>query len=422
MLGDFSINPKECLKEAEVLAQAAASMTQYIAQIEGIKSRVLQLRGSGYDYVAKNLEQIIGQVKEERDGIYTLRNVLVESVRCYEDTERRINNTKAKKGEIKDIDNIVEDIAEDIGDIMSFWKKVLERFLEKILALDFDKNDTLELFVTNGIFGDGVMRDLRKLLSGTYVEFQWKSGSLYLKLKQNGKTNKQIAKWLEENLGGKWGEYAARNMKDYNFHIYDSVKNKFTRDMRYFENTSDAGLKKYLEDLGDLQKAGGVSFKKAFVENFDFWDDFNYSKYKDMTELGKAGKIMGTAGTVLDIHENAKENLYDSKTGAVDLSVENLAGFAWDSAVDIGAGTGASATGAAIGTMIGGPLGTVIGAGAGIALDYVANNVGVYDIDGDGEKDSIVENVKKGGKKFAKKIADIGEGMGDWLGEAFSFS
>lgn len=417
MLGDFSINPKECLKEAEVLAQAAASMTQYIAQIEGIKSRVLQLRGSGYDYAAKNLEQIIGQVKEERDGIYTLRNVLVESVRCYEDTERRINNIKVKKGEIKDIDNIVE----DIGDIMFSLKKVLERFLEKILALDLDINDTLELFLTNGILGDGVMRDLRKLLSGTYVEFQWKSGSLYLKLKQNGKTNEQIAEWLEKNLGGDWDDYAARNMKDYNFHIYDSVKNKFTRDMKYFEDISDAGLKKYLEDLGDLQKAGGVSFKKAFMENFDFWDDFNYSKYKDMTKLEKAGKIMGTVGTVFDIHQNAKENLYDSKTGDVDLSVENLAGFAWDSAVDIGAGAGASVTGAAIGTMIGGPIGTVIGAGAGMALDYVANNVGVYDIDGDGEKDSLVDNVKGFGKKVGKKLADIGEGMGDWLGEAFSF-
>lgn len=417
MLGDFSINPKECLKEAEVLAQAAASMTQYIAQIEGIKSRVLQLRGSGYDYAAKNLEQIIGQVKEERDGIYTLRNVLVESVRCYEDTERRINNIKVKKGEIKDIDNIVE----DIEDIMSSLKKVLERFWEKISGFDSELDDILKLFLKNGIFGDGVMRDLRKLLSGTYVEFQWKSGSLYLKLKQNGKTNKQIAEWLEKNLGGDWDEYAARNMKDYNFHIYDSVKNKFTRDMRYFENISDAGLKKYLKNLGDLQKIDGVSFKKAFKKSFKFWDDLDYSEYSDLTKLGKVGKVMGTVGTVRNIGENVVESFYDSKTGTWSFSGDKIVDCAIETGIDIGAGAGASATGAAIGTMIGGPLGTVIGAGAGMALDYVANNVGVYDIDGDGEKDSLVDNVKEVGKKAADWLGDIGKGMGDWIGEAFSF-
>ena len=66
-----------------------------------------------------------------------------------------------------------------------------------------------------------------------------------------------------------------------------------------------------------------------------------------------------------------------------------------DSAVDLGFSAGSAAAGAAVGSFFAPPIGTAVGVIGGIAVD-LAVNTDLFDVDGDGEKDSVVDMAKKG--------------------------
>lgn len=67
---------------------------------------------------------------------------------------------------------------------------------------------------------------------------------------------------------------------------------------------------------------------------------------------------------------------------------------------DVGFDMAADA-GAAVGSFFAPPLGTVVGAGVGLLISC-AGNIDVYDVDKDGEKDSIMDM----GHKAIDKVCD----------------
>ncbi|MBF0818798.1 T7SS effector LXG polymorphic toxin [Streptococcus acidominimus] len=131
-----------------------------------------------------------------------------------------------------------------------------------------------------------------------------------------------------------------------------------------------------------------ASAKTTFKSSLKFWDDFNFKDISKLSKVGKAGKVLGAAGTFLNIGGNIQQHFIADKTTPMDKKIKH---FAIDQGVDLASGAGAAATGAAIGTLIGGPIGTVIGAGVGIGISVV------MDMDFDFlQKKSINEWVKDG--------------------------
>lgn len=216
-------------------------------------------------------------------------------------------------------------------------------------------------------------------------------------------------------------------MRNSGFDIYND--SGFTRKLRYFDNVTDTELAKYIRNMTDQ---GGISFGKTFRNNFKLLDDFNYKDFGELGGLGKTGKVLGTVGTVLTIGGDVVDNFYSSDTGEWSFSGNQVADCACDIGIDLATGAGFAAAGAAVGSLIVPPVGTVVGAGVGIAIDVVANNVRLVDVDGDGNKDSLVDTVKIGVHYAVDKVeeglnnlsdwaSDVGEGIGNWLGAAFAF-
>jgi hypothetical protein len=92
-------------------------------------------------------------------------------------------------------------------------------------------------------------------------------------------------------------------------------------------------------------------------------DDFH--GWKDASKLGKLGKGIGAAGTVLTIVGNYDTYFRDGIQGY------DGADFAVDTGVDLASAAAAAAAGAVVGSFFLPPLGTVAGAGVGLFVDVV---------------------------------------------------
>lgn len=415
MRQEFCIYPLKCSQECDVLKNSATDVLAYKNRLESVKMTLAGLSGSGYSNVVSFLDSIISSVETEKSNLETLENVLNQSIQLYVQTETKITGTTVSVRQASSQRNGVDDRS---ADILSLISEIRGSFLGVVL----------ESLALRGIFVDYVIEDLGKILSGTYLSSHWKNGQFYLNLKYDDLTNRQAIQWLEENLGGDWDNYLARNMKREGFAVFD-MDADFLHDMKYFDDVTDAELIKYFDSIKSLDN---MSFGTIFKENFKFFDDFNYKEFSDLGNLGKAGKILGTAGTVFTIGGDVTDNFYDAETGVWSFSGNQLADCVLDVGIDMGAGAASAATGAAIGSFFVPPIGTVAGAAVGFALDFAANNIHIVDIDGDGEKDSAIDIAKYG----AHQLVDLGgdaldaaldwgsdaiSDVGDWFSEAFAF-
>lgn len=412
----FCIYPRKCSSECETMNQAAKEMLTYKNQLENVKNVISGLNGSGYGNVVNFLGGVINDVESERKSIELLSAVLEQSIQLYEQTEARITDGTV------DV-NKADDGKDGTGDAgqPDTWDDILAKILSGIGGFRDNIWYTMfESILLKGPLTDNVLKDFGKMLSGTYLSTYWKDGQMYFKLNFDDLTNRQAIEWLEENLGGNWDDYLARNLKNEGFAVFDSDSG-ILRDMRYWDDITDPDLLKYINGLGELSN---LKFADRLMDNFKFFDDFDYSEFADCGKLGKAGKILGTLGTVLTIGGDVVDNFYDTETGEWSFSGNQFADCVCDVVVDVGAGAGSAALGATIGSFFAPPVGTVLGAGVGIAVDFVAN-VDFFDWNGDGEKDSVVDGVKMLGHgmvDIVETVVDFGsdaiDAIGDWGSDA----
>lgn len=397
----------KCKTQNDSLNQCSKQLELNLTKLEDIKNSIKNLEGSGYKNITKVLSTIITEVEHEKKSLNSLKEGLEKSIYLYEQTESNIMNQSI------DI-NIINEIADGVISISNFRSEDLVTILESLL--------------TKGVFSDHVIEDIGKIMSGTYISSYWKNGSFNIKLHCNDFTNSQVGEWLRDNLGGNWNDYKSRNMKNNGFNIYNN-NSGFTRKFRYFDNVTDSELAKYFKNMTDQ---GGVSFGKTFQNNFKLLDDFNYKDFGELGSLGKAGKVLGTAGTVLTMGGDVVDNFYNPDTGEWSFSGNQAADCVCDIGIDLATGAGSAAAGAAVGSFIVPPVGTVVGAGVGVAIDVVANNVKLFDVDGDGNKDSLVDSVKIGAHYLVDKAeeglnnisdwaSDVGKDIGNWFSTAFAF-
>ena len=157
----------------------------------------------------------------------------------------------------------------------------------------------------------------------------------------------------------------------------------------------DDYLKIFGSSHGSKLRAAGDTFAGSLTDNIRFWNDFKISNYlgSDISRLNKIGKGLGAAGTILTVGADAYDNLFVD--GEFCPTVDGIQDTVTDSAVDLGFSAGSAAAGAAVGSFFAPPIGTAVGVIGGIAVD-LAVNTDLFDVDGDGEKDSVVDMAKKG--------------------------
>lgn len=126
-------------------------------------------------------------------------------------------------------------------------------------------------------------------------------------------------------------------------------------------------------------------------------DELNPQKWPGVFKgYGSVGQVMKKApvvGTILTVGDNVSQSQADG------FQLRDVADIGLDTAVDLGYGAGAVATGAVIGTAIGGPIGTAVGAGVGVGIAFLTD----VKFEGLGGK-SIVDKTKEVVKGTADKI------------------
>ncbi len=229
------------------------------------------------------------------------------------------------------------------------------------------------------------------------------SGKIFLSLKNINKyTKKELAEVLKNDFSEiNWTNYDVRRFINDGIPIYNKSGSKTSEwkkisDKIVNEIKAKDGLD-FIECVEGLKNQSvhgkianvGKNFKKSFERNIK--DGFGID-YDGSTTASKTLGILGTGLTaVTDIYDN----IYNEDIGEWVFTPQTITGTLTDFTIDLSFGAASSAAGAAIGSFFLPPVGTIVGAAAGMAADYVINNVGIFDCDGDGKKDSAVDVAKK---------------------------
>lgn len=389
------VNPSALQEESNSLGDYCSQLNDLSQQLNDV-FKASALSCSSYNGLRTSIAEIKDALMMEQTQLNQLKSTLLQITNAYITTEDKLKNvTKNTEAKSATADNSWEDYVvqfEDFSDEQ--WYNILSSVL------------------VGGVLGEGTISAINKLLNGTYITSKTINNIVYVKLAQNGMTNKQIAEWLSKNIGGKWDDYLARNLKDYNLAVYNKVTGKYMKDINIFSNVIDRDLAKSFANLSS-------TFTDTFSSSI--FDDFDYKDFKSLTKFEKVGKVLGTVGTGLTIATDVFDNFYDPKTSSWSFSGNQVADCTLDIGVDLTSSAGCIAAGTTIGTALGGPVGTVVGVASGVVLD-VAINYDFYDFDGDGSKDSLVDGVKIAGHKVVDKVEDVCEDVGDWIGDVFGFN
>lgn len=207
---------------------------------------------------------------------------------------------------------------------------------------------------------------------------------------------------IDKSMPNKWGNlerFLRQNIKDVDWDKVDikkfvnkgfCVNNDLWEDIKYKELSNT--ISQYGNASGNLAGVVKNSAVDEFGKGLNVLEDFRPSKYKDIDFWKKGGRVLGAIGTISNVYENTKENLFD-REGNFSPSWDGLQDTITDTGVDILAGATSSAAGAAVGSLFLPPLGTAVGAVAGIAVNELLN-FDFIDVNNDGEKDSIVDGTK----------------------------
>lgn len=225
--------------------------------------------------------------------------------------------------------------------------------------------------------------------------------------------NGTIHKWDEQGIGKVLKELGVEiGTEGFN---KSSLKN-WSMDGIAIKNLQIDTPNQTIDRIKALAETGGsraaMTSKMArgvFREGISIWDDFSPEVYKKVSKIGKAGHVLGAIGTLVTVGSNVSENMIDDY-GNLNITPDSVQDTISDSAVDIVSGAGAMAAGMAIGTAAFPGVGTVAGAVIGFVIGGAINgiaNLDVKDMDGDGEKDSLVDITKLEVDSFCDWVGNL---------------
>jgi hypothetical protein len=163
-------------------------------------------------------------------------------------------------------------------------------------------------------------------------------------------TRRRILDYLS---GGKLTADAEGRVRWGNRYLYDTTDHFIFRRGNSYNQATKTRIDHYKRPV----KAGAKGLA-APIDDFRGW--------KGVSTVGKFGKGLGAAGTILTVGLDVNEHFGEGGDG-------NVGKFAVDAGVDLAGAAAAAGAGAVFGSLILPPLGTVVGAGIGILANVVAN-------------------------------------------------
>lgn len=421
---DTHVNGTFVMPDANSVAQpfeiCGSDVSSSITNTQGFMDKI-----DDYDEKrSKNIDTLYAQIAECDKKYESAFNTILETINTIDSTiatltqcvsintsgELKNNVSNLKRDELK---NNIKDAVEKSGKDNVYElemdydgiKKMLDGVQDGIKAEDLintldDSKEAIKMFK------DGIWFSVRKVNGKYIVNVKGSSISGTNKMTWN-----ELTHFLKQNVKNvDWTKYDAKQL------VRDGIDLSSAKGRKLFQDMGDtlAGqmnmdeiIKSYLEH-GRLQ-TGLRTFKDEFLKSLNPKEYFNFAE--EASKLGKATKSLGIVGDALTVVSNVVDNV-DEAGGWSHISADTVQDIVTESAVDITTGAASAAAGAAIGSCFLPPVGTAVGAVAGIAIDYGANNIKLIDVDGDGEKDSLVDGIKIG-------VDYICDGVGGFVDSLF---
>ncbi|WP_455718615.1 hypothetical protein [Anaerosporobacter sp.] len=401
--------------QVEEISGIASQMDTLSEQVRTISNSVTN-KISSSSKIREQLNQILEDMEEHQTVMMKLSDVLSQSIQTYVKSEGMIVD-KYKKEEVsfgsKGQAGAIEG-KDSEGQILDLINEIF----------DINGNPSVGVLKTMLIsIKDAKMWKALELISqGKRFRIVTENGRKFIKLRGGDNLTKQQVKEFMEAITGKegWTKYDAKILRQKGIELYNKKNPNHTYE-RLFKDGRYNELANYLDDF---QLGNGAKMAKAFgtelKDSMKFWDDFKPSNYSDLGKASKFAKGLSAVGTALDIASDFSDDFFEN--GKFTMSGENVKEFVVDTTVSVTANAGVTAAGAAIGSLFAPPIGTVVGAGAGAAIGYVTNT-DVYDFDGDGKKDSLIDGAKYGANcavdYVGDKVGDVVDGIGNFFGSIF---
>lgn len=407
-IGSEDLVEDELKDQIQSLERANSGMASIIGSLESCLSSTSVTSVCGSSYFSNTISMYEGWISMNQRQIERLEEKLARLYQIENDT----------KGLYDEADSLYEAAARgmeaigkgwnaslgvfEISNGDSEWRTVISKEWSKIQEEIYEKN-TIEVpieFVQQllgyGKKGIDNHQTINLLINGVRFKINRIGNKYYLQL---------TGSFLESVMPNKWKNietFLKTEITDVDWRKVD-MKRLVNKGLRVghpnLQNINYRSLDDYLKIFGSSHgsklRAAGDTFAGSLTDNIRFWNDFKISNYlgSDISRLNKIGKGLGAAGTILTVGADAYDNLFVD--GEFCPTVDGIQDTVTDSAVDLGFSAGSAAAGAAVGSFFAPPIGTAVGVIGGIAVD-LAVNTDIFDVDGDGEKDSVVDMAKKG--------------------------
>lgn len=342
----------------------------------------------------------------------------------------------AAAGAVVNAATVQEKEPEEVEKKKNIWDYIKSGIdvLDGISGID-DYLPSEELVLAGKMIGDG-------LIFKTVTDAR---GRINLQIENHKElTHAQMGDVLKKYVtDSKLTDYDIRSMVNDGLPVYKTNGNTTTAGKKIVNNINN-NTDKLLDITGALNSKKTISSRFAYAGNAfktTFADEMkevlNYKSVKNVKDIvnfdnfgsltkaekiddilvkaGKTGEVLGFVGDVMTVGTEFYENNYNPETQSWEFTPQSVVSTVTDVAIDFATSAGATAAGAAIGSFIVPPVGTVVGAAAGLAIDALIN--WEVDINGDGEKNSVVGLVKDGVDAAVDVIGDGLNAVGDFFGK-----
>jgi len=350
--------------------------------------------------IGLRLNQVKRDIHKLEADVNRLQQFIVQSVDQYNQAEDRITRTGQTlqpllgRSAANQVISKTDSTSTDKEEAKSLWDYIMENGWE----------------ASKAFMGGMALLNARNLLrlgKDMGLKFEKDGGKVFLKLIDKGASPASYQKYrdlLMSHLGGTASDYRkglVNRLTGTGITLYnDDNRSWFQSNRNRFSTTLHEDLNQYVQRLeyGGLRNTATNAFKTGLGE-LKFWEGLKVTEgWSGATNFTKFSKAAGAFGVVTMLTENGT-SAYDSKTGKMDWLQ-----FGVDSAVDVGTGAAAMATGAAIGTAFLPPLGTAVGAAAGAGINLLINTK--FPPSGD----SLVDITKEKANQVADKVVEsVGE-------------
>lgn len=439
------------LGEVDAMAPKITNQKSKFDQVESTISyalRSLDPKILARKNIIGQFSSIQNQLKEIDADLVKVKKFITTSVDEYEKAERKISKAASDVGTRKKVDTqnpLMQTLKLYPGNVLKFslegkyLRDLIENSnLELCKEIDGEKGiNGQSLYDWISTYGSTVLLGIAKSLDPDNKYFT--IGDMTFKLtRENGKV---VIKGINATLKNTKGSHAYTKYRNILTNAFKTESGEYSQ--RFVSRLLDKdgiplyskgiianNYKKFsneafdlFEDFPRMKKLTLLEYPPTIVKQFGkkivtavdgMYNDFNF---KGANLAQGASKVFGIAGTFLTVGTNVKTAFFSDEYEGYSID-QKMRRFKYNTAIDVIAGSTATAAGATVGSLFFPPVGTVLGVGVAVSASFLLNHKFKF-LGGDSFVDKAKSFTDNSLSKVEKKSQELKKDIGKKLKEVF---